>query len=147
MSSKTKNSETKAFNCSYLDEISIAGLFLRAKVPVSQKSVANNYITIKKIFSYTIVQPKVTNLEYKRLEEYSMLPLEETDDETMYYELMKIIGWANSTDWSFIRLSDEIFNIRVKELKFIYANVSSVRLYELKSGFKVLERYLEFIAG
>ena len=119
MLSKTIKNETRGFNCSYLDEISIAGLFLRDKVPVSQKSVANNYMTIKKIFSYTIVQPKVTNVEYNKLKEYSMLPLEETDDETMYHELMRIVEWANSDDWGFIRLSDEIFNIRVKELKFI----------------------------
>lgn len=137
----------KAFNCSYLDEISLSGLFLRSKIPSSQKSLANNYVTIKKIFSYTVVQPKVTNVEYNRLKEKGFCPLESTNEEKMYDELMKIIDWANSSEKAMIKLSDEIFQIRVKELKYIFANVSSARLYELDGGYKILDKYLEFIAG
>ena len=139
--------KTEAFKCSYLDEISLSGLFLRSKIHSLQKSIANNYVTIKKIFSYTIVQPKVTNSEYNLLKENGFMPLEYTSDKKMYEELMTIIDWSNSEDLELKTLSDEIFKIRVRELKYILANVSSLRLLELEAGHWVLDRYLEFIAG
>lgn len=137
----------KAFNCSYLDEISLEGLFLRSKIPNFQKSLAGNYVTIKKIFSYTVVQPKVTNVEYNKLKEFGFLPLEATGADKMYEELIKITDWANSFDPALKKRADEIFNIRVKELKYILANVSPVRLFELNGGYEILDKYLEFIAG
>ncbi len=138
---------TEAFKCSYLDEISLSGLFLRSKIPNSQKSIANNYVTIKKIFSYTIVQPKVTNVEYNLLKENGFAPLEYTTDKKMYDELMLIIDWANKDNLEINTLSDEIFKIRVRELKYILANVSSLKLLELEAGYWVLDKYLEFISG
>lgn len=137
----------KAFYCSYLDEISLEGLFLRSKIPVFQKNIANNYVTIRKIFSYTVVQPKVTNVEYNALKQNGFLPLEATSEDKMYEELMKIIEWVNSGERNKEEISKIIFEIRVKELKYIFANVSMAKLSELEGGYRVLERYLEFISG
>lgn len=137
----------KEFNCSYLDEISLNGLFLRAKVPHYQKTIANNYMTIKKIFSYTFVQPRVTNVEYSKLKSAGFSSLELANEETIYNELMKILEWANSNNQKMVNLAKELFEIRVKELKYIFANTSSARLFELNKGYIVLDKYLQFIAG
>ncbi len=137
----------KIFNCSYLDNISIEGLFLRSRASNLQKSTSNNYVMIKKIFSYTVVQPKVSHVEYSKLEKNGFFPLEATGAEKMYEELMKLIEWSNSCKPSFQKLSDEIFEIRVKELKYILAHTSKAKLNELEEGYDVLEKYLEFIAG
>ncbi len=147
MAYKTDVKQNKAFNCSYLDEISMQGLFLRSKIPVYQKSVANNYVTIRRIFSYTIVQPKVTNVEYGILKASGLHPLEETDGNSLYKELMNLIEFSNSNEKNKRETGEKIFQIRVKELKYILANSALIRIYEFKDGYKVLEKYLEFIAG
>ena len=46
MTSGTTEVEKMAFNCSYIDEISIQGLFMRSKIPVYQKSIASNYARV-----------------------------------------------------------------------------------------------------
>ena len=142
-----KEAAIREYKSSYLDEISLSGLFLRSKVSPYQKSLANNYITIRKIFSYTVVQPKVTNVEYNKLREINFAPAEYTAPETMYEELMLIVDWSNSKDYYTRKFADEVFEIRVRELKYLLANTSNVKLMELNGGYRVLERYLEFIAG
>ena len=142
-----KEAAIREYKSSYLDEISLSGLFLRSKVSPYQKSLANNYITIRKIFSYTVVQPKVTNVEYNKLREINFAPVAYTASETMYEELMLIVDWSNSKDYYTRKFADEVFEIRVRELKYLLANTSNVKLMELNGGYRVLERYLEFIAG
>ncbi len=137
----------KEFNCSYLDEISLQGLFLRSKVPVFQKSIASNYVTIKKIFSYTVVQPRVTNVEYSKMRELGFVSLESLSAQKAYDELMCVLDWANGADILLREAAREIFEIRVKELKFIFANTSKAKLMELEGGYLVYDKYLEFIAG
>lgn len=136
----------QTFKSSYLDEISLSGLFLRSKVSIEQRALANNYVMLKKIFSYTVVQPKVTNGEYKFLDENNIAPLEYTAAKEMHDELMKIVDLTNSNNSNKIELANKIFAIRVKELKYILANVPKVRLSEMKDGYIVLDKYLEFIA-
>ncbi len=136
----------QTFKSSYLDEISLSGLFLRSKVSIEQRALANNYVMLKKIFSYTVVQPKVTNGEYKFLDENNIAPLEYTAAKEMHGELMKIVDLTNSNNSNKIELANKIFTIRVKELKYILANVPKVRLFEMKDGYIVLDKYLEFIA-
>lgn len=137
----------KAFNCSYLDEISLQGLFLRSKVPVFQKSIANNYVTIKKIFSYTVVQPGVSNTECAKMRDLGFSPLESTSEEKAYNELMQLIEWSNEENRLLKEAANEVFEIRVKELKYILANTSKAKLAELEGGYKIYDKYLEFIAG
>ena len=42
------------------------------------------------------------------------------------------------------KTSDEIFNIRVKELKYLMANTSPTTRLEFEAGYFVLERFIEF---
>ncbi len=137
----------KLFNCSYLDEISLSSLFLRSKASFGQKKISTNFVTLRKIFSYSVVEPKVTNLEYDFLKQHNMLPLEETSAQTLYDELSVIIDYTTSNNPFRQELADKIFEIRTKELKYILANVPKARFSEMKDGYKILDRYLEFIAG
>lgn len=143
---KTVIDSKRVFNSSYLDKISMQGLFLKSKIPSYQKSIAGNYVTIKKIFSCTLSCPKITNFELKTLLNAGMIPLEETDDVKMVNELSKILDISSSNDKNAIILAENIFKIRVKELKFILSNVPVTKRYELKNGFIVFEKYLEFAA-
>ncbi len=137
----------KVYNCSYLDEISLSGLFLRSRISAVQKSLSRNYVTMKKIFSYRVIEPAVTHIEYNKLKSFGFYPLEATDGKKMLDELLKLVDWSNSRNLKSIKDSDEIFKIRVKELKYIFANTSPVKLYEFEDGYKVLEKYLEFLAN
>lgn len=139
--------QRKEFNCSYVDEISLQGLFLRSRVPTFQKMIAGNYMTIKRIFSYTVVQPRVSVVEYNKMRDLGFPPLELTSDEKAYLELMQIIEWANDDIKSLQEVAKEVFEIRVKELKYILANTSQAKLIELERGYLVYDKYLEFIAG
>ncbi len=141
-----KNKEN-TYNCSYLDEISISGLFLRSKISVFQKSLSRNYTTLKKIFSYSVIQPMVTNIEYNKLKTFGFFPLEATSDKKMLEELKKLVEWSNSNDFKMQKASDEIFNIRVKELKYFMANTSPTTRLEFEAGYFVLEKFLEFAAS
>ena len=76
-----------------------------------------------------------------------MLPLELTSGKKMYDELMRIVDLTDSSIESKISLADKIFQIRVKELKYIFANVPAPSLNEMEDGYKVLDKYIEFIAG
>ena len=144
MASVTAFENKREFNCTYLDEISIQGLFLHSKIPVFQKSVASNFATIRKIFSNIIVQPKVSNTDINFLIENGLNPLQDTDGEKMIEELEALIEMENSNRENLVELAQEIFKIRVKELKYLLWSVSEMKLYEFKNGYKVLEKYLEF---
>ena len=141
--SVVKNREN-IYNCSYLDEISLSGLFLRSKISNFQKSLSRNYSTLKKIFSYSVIQPMVTNVEYNKLKSFGFFPLETTTDKKMLEELKKLVEWSNSDEKNMQKTSDEIFNIRVKELKYLMANTSPTTRLEFEAGYFVLERFIEF---
>ena len=89
----------------------------------------------------------VTNVEYNKLKTLGFFPLEATSDKKMLEELKKLVEWSNSNDFKMQKTSDEIFNIRVKELKYIMANTSPTTRQEFEAGYFVLERFLEFAAG
>lgn len=73
--------------------------------------------------------------------------LEETTSRAMFNELESLIEWSKTGDVVKRMHSDTIFEIRVKELKFLQANNSLIRLGELYDGYNVLEKYIEYIAG
>lgn len=89
----------------------------------------------------------VTNVEYGKLSGFGFYPLEMTSDKKMIEELKKLIEWSNSDDIKLIKASDEIFSIRVKELKYIMANTSPVKRLEFEGGYFVFEKFLEFAAN
>lgn len=136
---------TKNFRGSYLDEISLSGLFLKSKATNIQKSCATNYVTLNKILGHSVVQPKVTLVEYNFLRQNKIKPLEDTSCKEMYDELMKLLEPASFQNKYKQENNDRIFQIRVKELKYILATVPQTRLNEIKDGYRILDKYLFFL--
>ncbi len=129
------------------ENISLQSLFRKSRISSKQKEVANNYAIIKKIFSFSAVNSRITNSESALLKQYGMKPLEETTSGTMFRELESLIDWANNGDAIKRQHSDKIFEIRVKELKFLQANNSLLSMGELYNGYTILEKYIEYLAS
>ena len=104
-------------------------------------------MVIKKIFGFSAVNSRVSNSEAGLLRQYSLKPLEETTYRSMVNELETLIEWSKTGDALKKMHSDNIFEIRVKELKFLQANNSLLKLGELYDGYSVLEKYIEYLAG
>jgi len=58
------------------ENISLQSLFRKSRISSKQKEVANNYAIIKKIFSFSAVNSRITNSEGALLKQYGMKPLE-----------------------------------------------------------------------
>ena len=129
------------------ENISLESLFRKSRISSKQKEVANNYAIIKKIFSFSAVNSRITNSEGALLKQYGMKPLEETTAGTMFRELETLIDWTNNGDAIKRQHSDKIFEIRVKELKFLQANNSLLSMGELYNGYTILEKYIEYLAS
>ncbi len=129
------------------ENISLQSLFRKSRISSKQKEVANNYAIIKKIFSFSAVNSRITNSEGALLKQYGMKLLEETTAGTMFRELETLIDWTNNGDAIKRQHSDKIFEIRVKELKFLQANNSLLSMGELYNGYTILEKYIEYLAS
>ena len=129
------------------ENISLQSLSRKSRISSKQKEVANNYAIIKKIFSFSAVNSRITNSEGALLKQYGMKPLEETTAGTMFRELETLIDWTNNGDAIKRQHSDKIFEIRVKELKFLQANNSLLSMGELYNGYTILEKYIEYLAS
>ena len=68
------------------------------------------------MFQYSVVQAKVTNVEYSILKDNDMAPLEDTTSDKLYYELLKIIEYNETKDPVKAQIADNIFQIRTKEM-------------------------------
>jgi len=129
------------------ENISLQSLFKKSSISAKQKEVANNYTVIKKIFGFSAVNSRISSTETALLRQYGMKPLEETMAREMYKELETLIEWSKTEDAVKKLHSDKIFEIRVKELKFLSANNSIMVISELYDGYSVLEKYIEYLAG
>ena len=129
------------------ENISLQSLFKKSRISPRQKEIANNYMVIKKIFGFSAVNSRVSNSEAGLLRQYSLKPLEETTYRSLVNELETLIEWSKTGDALKKMHSDNIFEIRVKELKFLQANNSLLKLGELYDGYSVLEKYIEYLAG
>ncbi len=129
------------------DVHSISSLIERGQIPVKQKQTAANYLVIRKIFGFSAVHSRISNSELNTLKFAGMKPLEETTCSEMLRELEILKNQAKENDFLKNRQADEIFEIRVKELRFLKSDNSPMALAELCDGYVVLEKYLEYIAS
>lgn len=124
-----------------LSELDASALMAKVSVPYSHRRVASSYVTIKNIFQYQIVQPRISNVEKSLLTKYGFMTLENSSITQINSEILRLKDWATSTDDILRNDANEILKIRVKELKFILSdNYSSTG--ELLNGYKALEAYL-----
>ena len=125
---------------------SFAAMLARNIVPQSHKNIADNYLIVKKVFKFQVCQSRIANVEKSLLEKYDFNTLEFTTMKQMYNELALLQKWALSND-AILRIdSENILNIRVKELKFLEANRYATISNEIYNGYKALEQYLREIS-
>ena len=125
---------------------SIAALLAKSAVPASHKRVADNYLIVKKIFKFQACMSRISNVERALLEKYDFNTLEFTTMKQMYNELSLLQKWSSSEDKEAREAADEIFLIRVKELKYLESSSYVTISNEIYNGFKALQQYLKEIS-
>lgn len=128
--------------CSDLDT---SALLAKASVPFSHRRIADNYVILRRICSFQVVQPRISKIETALLMKYSFSTLENTTISKINQELALLKQWSTSTNDELRADSDEILRIRVKELKFMLSNNYTVNSNEVFKGYKAIETYLKNI--
>ena len=125
--------------------LSTSALLAKNSVPYSHKRVADNYMIIKRIYKFQVVQSRISNQEIALLKRYDFNPLELSTIKQINEELAYLKKWAFSSNENLSQDADEIIQIRTKELKFIVASKYAAIDDEMYGGYKALERYFEEI--
>ncbi|MFA7658217.1 MAG: hypothetical protein WCY19_02155 [Candidatus Gastranaerophilaceae bacterium] len=125
--------------------LSTTALLAKNAVPYSHKRAADNYVIIKRIYKFQVVQSRITHRELGILKKYDFNPLEFSTIKQVNEELSYLKKWAFSANGVLSQDADEIIQIRAKELKFIIASKYSILSDEIYDGYKALERYFEEI--
>lgn len=129
--------------CSNLD---ISVLLAKIDVPMSHKKIADNFNTLYNVCRFQIVQPRISNVEKALLTKYSFNTLENTTISTINEEIAKLKEWSLSTDDKLRNDADELFKIRVKELKFMLSTNYVHESDETNKGYKALEVYIKNVS-
>ena len=114
---------------------------------MKQRQLATNYMVIKRIFGFSAVHSRITNAERAILKKYGFDVLENSTISQINHQLEQLKIWSNSGDTFVKAYADEIFEIRIKELKFLRASNYSTAVGEFYDGYMALERYIEYIAN
>jgi hypothetical protein len=125
---------------------SVAALLAKNAVPVSHKKSADNYRVIKKVFKFQAVVTRLSTAEKALLDKYDFAKMEFTTAKQMADELSLLQKWAYDENLDLRAESQQIFDIRLKELKNLsasrYAHISN----EIYKGYMVFENYLKEIS-
>lgn len=140
ISQSTFSSENDMFT-----SLSTSALLAKNAVPYSHRRVADNYVIIKRIYKFQVIQSRISNQEIALLKKYDFNTLECSTIKQVNEELAYLKKWAYSTNDLLRQDADEIIQIRTKELKFIAASKHAALLDEIHDGYKALERYFEEI--
>lgn len=125
--------------------LSTSALLAKNSVPYSHRRAADNYVIIKRIYRFQVVQSRITSQEIALLKKYDFNTLECSTVKQVNEELAYLKKWAFSNNELLSKDADDIIQIRTKELKFIVANKYSTLSNEVYNGYKALERYFEEI--
>jgi hypothetical protein len=110
------------------------------------RTLAQNYMAIKRIFGFSAVAQKITNYELSLLKQRNFTTLENSTIKQINQELELLKKWSMSDDYELKDYADKLFEIRVKELKFLkscsYQHIDT----EMNDGYQALERYIERIS-
>lgn len=119
---------------------SYAALLAKNTVPPKHKRLADNYAIIKKVFKFQAVMSRISNSEKVLLQKYDFNTLEFTTMKQMFEEIALLQKWSN--DEKLKEDAEKIFDIRVKELKFLDASRYATISNEIYNGYLALEHYL-----
>ena len=126
--------------------LSTSALLARSAVPYSHRRIADNYVIIKRVYRFQAVQSRITNTEQQLLKKYDFNTLEFSTVKQVNEELSYLKKWSTSSNELLRKDSDQLLQIRCKELKYIIASRYSTVTNELYNGYKALERYFEEIS-
>ncbi len=126
--------------------LSTSALLAKVDVPRSHVLVADNYMVIKKIYGSPVVKSRISNQDKALLAKYDFNPLEYSTIKQINEELALLKKWSMSQDVNLKNDSDEIINIRCKELKYLAANRYTLITNEIYNGYMALEKYFEDIS-
>lgn len=125
--------------------LSTSALLAKNAVPYSHRRIADNYVIIKRIYKFQVVQSRISNQEIALLKKYDFNTLECSTIKQINEELAYLKKWSYASNEVLGQEADEIIQIRAKELKFIVASKYSTLTDEIYDGYKALERYFEEI--
>lgn len=125
--------------------LSTSALLAKNAVPSSHRRVADNYVIIKRVYKFQVVQSRINNQEIALLKKYDFNPLEYSTIKQINEELAYLKKWALSSNELLVKDADDIIQVRAKELKFMVASKYSAVSGEVYDGYKALERYFEEI--
>ncbi len=123
-------------------ELPISAMLAKSSVPYSHRRIADNYVIMKNIYGFQVVQPQITNAERSMLYRYHFNTLDSTTIGQLNTELVLLKQWSMSMEDKLRNDADELLQIRVKELKFILSNKYALTSNEVYNGYKALELYL-----
>lgn len=132
--------ETEAFNV-----LGANSMIARSDVPASHVKIADNFMLIKKLFGFSAVRSKISFDERKLLAQYDFDVLERSTIAQINKEILTLKNWSESGDKTLQRTSEEIMNIRTKELKYLISTSYREITDEAFNGYKALERYFSVI--
>lgn len=130
----------------YYSNINTALALAKTHVPLKHKQLASNYVLIKKIFGSCVASIPITNTDRATLARHGFLPLESTSISQANRQIEQLKNWANGGDILLAAYANELFEIRIKELKYLRLTVTAGRSVEFKEGYKAFEKYVEYIA-
>lgn len=126
--------------------LSTSALLAKVDVPLSHVLVADNYMVIKKIYGTPVVKSRINNQDKALLAKYDFNQLEYTTIKQINEELALLKKWSMSLDANLKKDSDDIINIRSKELKYLAACRYTLITNEIYNGYMALEKYFEDIS-
>ena len=126
----------------YGSELPISAMLAKSGAPYSHRRIADNYVFMRKIYEFQIVQPRITNSERNFLFKYNFNTLENTTIGQVNAQLALLKSWSMSTEDKLRNDSDTLLQIRVKELKFILSNKYALATNEIYNGYKAIDVYL-----
>ena len=125
--------------------LSTSALLAKNSVPNFHRRVADNYVIIKRIYKFQVIQSRINSIELALLKRYDFSPLEFSTIKQINEELIYLKKWAFSSNELLCQDANDIIQIRAKELKFMTASKYSALAEEAHDGYKALERYFEEI--
>jgi len=130
----------------YYSNINTSVALGKINVPMKHKQLASSYVLIKKIFGHSAAPIPITNADRAVLSRHGFMTLESSSIANINRQIEQLKNWANSGDILLSTYANELFEIRIKELKFMRLTISSGRNSEFQDGYKALEKYVEYIA-
>ena len=81
----------------------------KSNVPVYQKSIADNYMLLKKIYGAPVIKPEISSEEKTFLSKHDFNPLEFSTIKQINEELSILKKWNDSREKELINASEKIF--------------------------------------